>query len=172
MVPLECDPSSPLFKIASKTINERSPAFTEEFLPKANVESHRHPNQSPFVNAGPPASFSTNELHNWAKSLPEGVKQPLFDINGKNTKSMRHKNISFTSEYRFRHIIPFLYLGEFLDKESQKNLEEVSFLAKQFSELQSEYGSVDTEPIRGFENYKDFEAASRSVNLNRVDEVD
>ena len=167
MVPLECDPRSPLFKIASKTINERSPAFTEEFLPKANVESHRHPNQSPFVNAGPPASFSTNELHNWAKSLPEGVKQPLFDINGKNTKSMRHKNISFTSEYRFRHIIPFLYLGEFLDKESQKNLEEVSFLAKQFSELQSEYGSVDTEPIRGFENYKDFRDETE-LNKHRI----
>jgi hypothetical protein len=41
----------------------------------------------------------------WAKdTLPDVVKQPLFDINGKKTKSMRHKNISFTSEYCVRHI--------------------------------------------------------------------
>ena len=70
---------------------------------------------------------------------------------------MRHKNVSFTSEYRFRHVIPFLYLDNFLDKESQSNLEEISFLAEQFSGLHSEYGSVDTDPIRGFENHKDFQ---------------
>jgi hypothetical protein len=115
-----------------------------------------------------PESFTTKKLHAWAKdTLPDVVKQPLFDINGKKTKSMRHKNILFTSEYRFRHIIPFLYLGDFLDAESQKNLEQVSFLAKQFSELKTEYGSVDTDPIRGFENYKNFQDETE-LNKNRI----
>jgi hypothetical protein len=104
------------------------------------------PSKNPYVITGPTESFTTKELHAWAKdTLPDVVKQPLFDINGKKTKSMRHKNILFTSEYRFRHIIPFLYLGDFLDADSQKNLEQVSFLAKQFSELKAEYGSVDTD---------------------------
>jgi hypothetical protein len=76
---------------------------------------------------------------------------------------MRHKNISFTSEYRFRHIILFLYLGEFLDIESKANLGKASFLSQQFSELQTEYGSVNTDPIQGFENYKDFKMKQNST---------
>jgi hypothetical protein len=79
---------------------------------------------------------------------------------------MRHKNISFTSEYRFRHIISFLYLGDFLNAESLKNLEQVSFLTKQFSELKTEYGSVETDPIRGFEIYKNFQDETE-LNKNR-----
>jgi hypothetical protein len=120
------------------------------------------------VITGPPESFTTKELHAWAEStLPDVVKQPLFDIKGKKTKSMRHKHISFTSEYRFRHIIPFLYLGDFLDADSQKNIEQVSFLAEQFSELKTEYGLVDTDPIRGFENYKNFQDETE-LNKNRI----
>jgi hypothetical protein len=62
------------------------------------------PSKNPYIITGPPESFTTKELHAWAKdTLPEVVKQPLFDINGKKTKSMR--------------------LGDFLDAESQKNLE-------------------------------------------------
>jgi hypothetical protein len=80
---------------------------------------------------------------------------------------MRYKNISFTSEYRFRHIIPFLYLGDFLDTESKENLEKASFLSQQFSELQTEYVSVDTDPIQGFENYKDFQDGTE-LNKNRI----
>jgi hypothetical protein len=80
---------------------------------------------------------------------------------------MRHKNISFTSEYRFRHIIPFLYLGDFLETESKENLAKASFLSQQFSELQTEYKSVDTDPIRGFENYKDFQDETE-LNKNRI----
>jgi hypothetical protein len=126
------------------------------------------PSKNPYVITGPPELFVTKELHAWANNtLPDVVKQPLFDINGKKTKSMRHKNISHTSEYRFRHIIPFLYLGDFLNADSQKNLEQVSFLAKQFSELKTEYGSVDTDPIRGFENYKNFQD-KRELNKNRI----
>jgi hypothetical protein len=99
--------------------------------------------------------------------LPEAVKQPFLDINGKKTKSMRHKNISFTSEYCFRHIIPFLYLDDFLDIESKANMGKASFLSQQFSELQTEYGSVDTDPIRGFENYKDFQDETE-LNKSRI----
>jgi hypothetical protein len=80
---------------------------------------------------------------------------------------MRLKNILFTSKYCLRHVIPFLYLGDFLDAESQKNLEQVSFLAKQFSELKTKYGSVDTDPIRGFDNYKNFQDETE-LNKNRI----
>jgi hypothetical protein len=126
------------------------------------------PSKNPYVITGPPELFTTKELHAWAENtLPDVVKQPLFDINGKKTKSMRHKNISFTSEYCFRHIIPFLYLGDFLDTDSQKNLEQVPFLAEQFSELKTEYGSVDTDPIQGFENYKNFQDKTE-LNKNRI----
>jgi hypothetical protein len=123
------------------------------------------PSKNPYVITGPPESFTTKELHAWANNtLPDVVKQPLFDINGKKKKSMRHTNISFTNEYRFRHIIPLLYLGDFLDADSQKNLEQVSFLAKQFSELKTEY---DTDPIQDFENYKNFQDETE-LNTNRI----
>jgi hypothetical protein len=126
------------------------------------------PSKKPYVITGPPESFTTKELHAWAENtLPEVVKQPLLNINGKKTKSMRRKNISFTSEYRFRHIILFLYLGNFLSADSQKNLEQVSFLAKQFPELKTEYGSVNTDPIRGFENYKNLHDETE-LNKNRI----
>jgi hypothetical protein len=122
--------------LKSKPIGVDSPAFAEAFYPKACVVTE--PSENPYVITGPPESFTTKELHAWANNtFPDVVKQPLFDINGKKTKSMRHKNISFTSEYRFHHIIPFLYLGDFLDADSQKNLKHVSFLAKQFSELKT-----------------------------------
>jgi hypothetical protein len=77
---------------------------------------------------------------------------------------MRHTNNLFTTEYRFRHVIPFLY---FLNAESQKNLEQVFFLAKTFSELKTEYGSVDTDLIRGFENYKNFQDKTE-LNKNHI----
>jgi hypothetical protein len=157
----------PLFKISSKAIDVDSPAFAEAFYPKACVVTD-DPSKNPYVITGPPELFTTKELHAWAKdTLPDVVKQLLFDINGKETKTMRHKNILFTSEYRFRHIIPFLYLGDFLNAESQKNLEQVSFLAKQFSELKTEYGSVDTDPILGFENNKNFQDETE-LNKNRI----
>jgi hypothetical protein len=93
------------------------------------------PSKNTYIITGPPKSFTTKELHAWAiDTLPEVVKQPLFKINGQKTKSMRHKNISSTSEYRFRHIILFLYLGDFLDAESQKNLEQVSFSSQNNSQ--------------------------------------
>jgi hypothetical protein len=43
----------------------------------------------------------------------------------------------------------------------------LSFLAKQFSELKTEYGSVDTDHIRGFENYKNFQDKTE-LNKNRI----
>jgi hypothetical protein len=126
------------------------------------------PSKNPYFITGPPESFTTKELHAWAKdTFPDVVKRPLFNINGKKTKSMRHKNILFISEYLFRHIIPFLYLGNFLDADSQKNLEQVSFLAEQFSELKIEYGPVDTDSIRGFKNYKNFQDKTE-LNKNRI----
>jgi hypothetical protein len=60
-----------------------------------------------------------------------------------------------------------LYLGDFLDTESKENLGKASFLSQQFSELQTEYGSVDTDPIRGIENYKDFQDETEN-NKNRI----
>jgi hypothetical protein len=109
VAPPECKPNSPLFKISNKAIDVDSPDFAEAFYPKACIVTK--PSKNPYIITGPPESFTTKELHAWAKdTLPEVVKQPLFDINSKKTKSMRHKNIPFTSEYRFRHIILFLYL--------------------------------------------------------------
>ena len=143
-----------------------SPEYAEEFYPKACIVSE--PSKNPYIITGPPDTFTSKQLQAWAeKTLPDVVKQPLFDINGKKTKSMRHTNISFTCEYRFRHIIPFLYLGNFLDADSKENLHSVSFLAKQFSSLMTEYESVDTDPIRGFENYKDFQD-EKELNKNRI----
>jgi hypothetical protein len=166
VTPPKCKPNSPLFKISSKAINVDSPDFAEAFYPKACVVTE--PSENPYIITGPPELLTTKELQSWAKdTLPDVVKQPLFDINCKKTKSMRHTNISFTSEYRFRHIIPFLYLDDFLDAESQKNLEQVSFLAKQFSELKTEYGLVDMNPIRGFENCKNFQDETE-LNKNQI----
>ena len=143
-----------------------SPEYAEEFYPKACIVSE--PSKNPYIITGPPDTFTSKQLQAWAeKTLPDVVKQPLFDINGKKTKSMRHTNISFTCEYRFRHIIPFLYLGNFLDADSKGNLHSVSFLAQQFSSLMTEYESVDTDPIRGFENYKDFQD-EKELNKNRI----
>jgi hypothetical protein len=162
----ECKPNSPLFKITSMAIDVDSSTFADEFYPKACVVSE--PSKNPYIITGPPDSFTSKELQAWSeKTLPDVVKQPLFDINGKKIKSMRHRNILFTSEYRFCHIIPFLYLGDFLGAESKENLHSISFLAKQFSELMTEYESVDTDPIRGFDNYKDFQDETE-LNKNRI----
>ena len=166
LLPTECSSTSPLFNIASKASKVVSPIFTDEFYPKTDLVAK--PTEKPFLLTGPPDSFTSKELQAYAKrDLPEFVKQPLFDTNGKKTKSMKHKNVSFTSEYRFRHIIPHLYLGGFLDDESKENLHSVSFLAKQFSELMTEFGTIDTEPIRGFDNYKNFKDETE-INKERI----
>jgi hypothetical protein len=163
----ECKPNSPLFKIMSMAINVDSSTFADEFYPKACVVSE--PSKNPYIITGPQDSFTSKGVQAWAeKTLPDVVKQPLFDINSKKIKkikSMRYKNISFTSEYCFRHIIPFLYLGYFLDAESKENLHSISFLANQFSELMTKYESADTDPIRGFDNYKDFQD---ETELNKI----
>ena len=165
-MPIDCAPNSPLFNITSKAIDIETLSFTEEFYPKADAVVE--PSKNPYIITGPPDSFTSKDLQAFAKdNLPDVVTQPLFDINGKKTKSMKHKNISFTSEYRFRHIIPMLLLGNYLDEESMENLHSASMLAKQFSALIVEYGSVNTDPIRGFENYKDFRDETE-LNKERI----
>jgi hypothetical protein len=81
VVPPECKPNSPLFKISSKAINVDSPDFAEAFYPKACVVTK--PSKNSYVITGPPNLFTTKELHAWAKdTLPDVEKQSLFEING------------------------------------------------------------------------------------------
>ena len=119
--------------------------------------------KSPFINKGPEKALHQNKLLEFAENLPPGLKAPLFSTTGKNTNSMKHPDASFTSEYRFRHLVPFLYTSEYLSTTNKKNLELCCQLAKILSTLWKTYGNVDTSSICGFQSYKN---SADAVKLN------
>ena len=136
-----------------------STIFTEEYLPV--VEKKK---TNPILNKGPDKALNRNNLLDFAESLPPGLKEPLFSTTGKNSNNMKHPDASFTSEYRFRHIIPFLYTGNYLSKPDKRKLESCCRQAKMFSILWDTYGSIDTTSIKGFQSY---EKATDEVTLNQ-----
>ena len=77
-----------------------SPILAEEFLPI--VEKKK---KSPFINKGPERALNQNNLLELAENLPPGLKEPLFSTTGKDTNSMKHPNVSFSSKHRFRHLV-------------------------------------------------------------------
>ena len=118
-----------LERIESKH-TKKSQHLTEEYIQVVTKKPH-----DPFIDHGAPDSFTSMDLHKFAQTLPLNMRQPLYNSHGKKSKSMKHPNASFTSEYRFRHIIPLLYTGNYLDIAHKEKLEAYCPKAKLFSDL-------------------------------------
>ena len=128
---------------------KKSQHLTEEYIQVVTEKPH-----NPFIDHCTPDSFTSKDLHKFAQTLPLNMRQPLYNSYGKKSKSMKHPNASYTSEYRFRHIIPLLYTGNHLDITHKEKLEAYCPRAKLFSDLWDEYGHIDTSSIKGFVSYK------------------
>lgn len=126
----------------------RSPVFTEEYLPI--VEKKK---SNPILDKGPKKALNRKNLLDFAESLPEGLKAPLFSETGKNSKSMKHPFTSFTSEYRLCHIVPFLYTGNYLSEPDKRKLESRCPQARTFSSLWNTYGAIDTTSMQNATAY-------------------
>ena len=137
----------------------KSPHLKEEYIQVVTKEP-----KNPFIDHSTTDSFKSGVLHDFAQTLPLSMRQPLFNSHGKESKSMKHPDASFTSEYRFRHIIPLLYTGNYLDITHKEKLEAYCPKAKLFSDLWDEYGDIDTSSIKGFASYKN---SINKTTLNR-----
>ena len=146
--------------IESRTTNwiPPSPTTAEDFLPIVDQKK-----RDPFIATGPEKALSRGNLLKFADDLHPGLKEPLLSTTGKNSTSMKHPNASFIGEYRFRHLVPFLYTGNHLSAIDKKNLEQCCRSAKMFSTLWKTYGHIDTSSIRGFESYRN---STDEVKLN------
>ena len=106
--------------------------------------------------------MTLQELDTFGKTLDPEVQDPLFNTHGK-----PHRNISFTGEYRFRHIIPHLIHSNFLDNSSNAALDQSSFLVRQYRHLLDDFGHLSTDEIRGYDSYKDFRTET-DFNKRRI----
>ena len=142
--------TSVLDGIKSRTTNwtPSSPILAEDFLP--TVEEKK---QDSFIATGPEKALHQGNLLKFAENLPKGLKEPLFSTTGKNSKNMKHPDASFTSEYRFRHIVPFLYTGNYLSEPDKRKLESRCPQARTFSSLWNTYGAIDTTSMQNATAY-------------------
>ena len=93
--------------------------------------------------------MTLKELDAFANTLAPEVQGPLSNTHGK-----PHKNISFTGEYRFCHIIPHLIHSKFLDNSSAAALDTSSFLVRQYRQLLDDFKQLPIDEIRGYDAYK------------------
>ena len=132
----------------------------EAFYPKPQPKTS--PKQQPILSEEPPEFMTIHQLDQFALTLEEEVQAPLYNKHGK-----PHKNISFTGEYRFRHIIPHLINSNYLDTRSNDTLDKASFLVRQYRTLHHEYSEIDIEPGRGFKPYENFRN-EKVLNKDRI----
>ena len=85
---------------------------------------------NPILSPDPPATITVAELDAFSATLPDSVRGPLYNKYGK-----PHKNVSFTGECRFRHIIPFLATMGFLDFQSTENTTKAAPLFRRYRGL-------------------------------------
>jgi len=118
---------------------QRKPVPTEAFYPKITAGTDTDSN--PILSTEAPEFLTLKELDTFADTLAPEVQGPLYNTHGK-----PHKNISFTGEYRFRHIIPHLIHSKFLDNDSAAALDNSSLLA---STMQAVLSSRTTDLLTG-----------------------
>jgi len=90
-------------------------------------------------------ALSAKQLESFGSTLPPEVKDVLKNTHGKPTVE-----ISFSGEYRLRHVVPFIFDSGFLD-ETDLNLWGKAYkLVVIYRQLKHEYGNIDPSPIRGY----------------------
>ena len=108
----------------------------------------------PFINKGPEKALYRNNFLEFAENLPPGLKEPLFSTIGKNTNSMKHPNASFTSKYRFRHLVHSCTQATICPRPTRKtwnyvaNWQKCSPLWGKYTEMSTPRESVDFSPTR------------------------
>jgi hypothetical protein len=96
--------------------------------------------------------YSTSQLEQWSKSLPENIQDTLSNLNGK-----PNKNVSFVSEKaQFRHVILNVIDSGYLEHQDIKSLDTTTALTCMAMCLLRDYKNIDTKWIRGYGPYKDF----------------
>ena len=104
--------------------------------------------------AGPVKMLTTTDLKTFSQTLPAKVQQALTeDLTGK-----INSNVLFHSELVLRHVIPYLVRNSNLyAPEDWNNLNQATPLVRQFTSLQNKYENVETEKVRAYDMYKNFD---------------
>jgi hypothetical protein len=109
-----------------------------------------------------PTTLSSRAREELVATLPAAVQSALNNQYG---KACTH--LSFTADYRFRHVLPPLLQGGFLGTDELSALSVADPLVPVFLALSREFAALDCSSLPGFSSYRDF-ATETSVNPIRV----